>query len=86
MLVTWGAVVALGGTIAVYGFRSWRRTRTPSMLMLSAGFVLLSVVTAGMWLTVYMAIDDPFMASVACSGLMAGGFGVIFAGLRSRMG
>jgi hypothetical protein len=86
MLITRGAVVALGGAIADFGFRSWRRTRTSSTPLPRAGFGPLSAVAAGVRLGVCTASDDPFTASIARSALMVGGFRVIFAGPRSRMG
>lgn len=85
MIVMWGAVVVLGGLLTFYAVKAYRRTRERSMLFLSAGFVLLSVVTAGAWWAVYLTSDNLFMAEFGCTGLMAAGFGSILFGLRTRL-
>jgi hypothetical protein len=86
MMVSWGAVAVLGGAVSVYALRAWRRTGTPSMLLLSGGLVILSLATAFSWFGVYLWTENPLAASLDCSSLMAVGFGTIFFGLRSRLG
>ena len=86
MLATWGLVIALGALVSYYGFKSWRSNKSMNMLLLSGGFVLLSVVPGLSWFGLYLMGVNLFTAEVSCTAIMGAGFVVILASLRLRSG
>jgi hypothetical protein len=84
MLLLWGLVAVLGGIVAVYALLAWRRRRTPALLALGAGLLLLSVGPALEWLGFALFSDDPYAASMGCAVVLVAGFSCLLVATRAR--
>jgi hypothetical protein len=84
MSVGWAIVVTLGAVLAVYSFRSYRRTKARPMALLGAGFVILSAGTALAWFGAYFTFYTTAAVSIGCTVALASGFALILYALRTR--
>jgi hypothetical protein len=85
MVVLWTVVAVLGGLVAAYAFLAWRSRRSPPMLALGLGLLLLSVGPALEWVGMYLYSDDLYATSMGCAVVLAAGFACLLVAARSRL-
>jgi hypothetical protein len=80
----WGVIIALGIAVSVVALRAARSTHSRSLLLLGAGFVMISVIAGVLWVGIYYVAQDPVMADVGACGAMAAGFAAVLASVLLR--
>lgn len=85
MVLLWIVVAVLGGVVAAYALLAWRSRRSPPMLALAIGLLLLSVGPALEWVVFYLYSDNLYATSMGCAVVLAAGFVCLLVAVRARL-
>ena len=80
----WFVIVALGLAVSVVALRAYRSNRSRPYLLLSVGFLLISLVAGVLWVGLYYMLDDPVTADIGACAAMVAGFGAVLASVLVR--
>lgn len=81
----WSVAVVAGGILSFFSLRSWLRTRSRPMLLLSVGVLLLSVAAATAWIVGYGLTDSIEIPSMMSALFTAVGFLVLTYAVHTRV-